>query len=348
MSAAAPPTRAYGSASFVAGALWALAFAVPFVLPGKALLLNEIAILALFVLSLDLILGIAGIVSLGHAAFLGVGAYAAGLLARAGYGDPLLGLGFGILCAGLLGLATSFLVLRGSDLTRLMVTLGIGMLLYELANRMAWLTGGADGLSDMTITPLLGLFAFDLYGRTACLYALTTLALAFWLARRITASPFGFALKAIRDNRLRAQAIGIPVGRRLVTIYTIAAAMAGAAGALQAQSSQFVSLSLLDFHRSAEALLVLVIGGAGTLYGALFGALAFRLLQDGLVRLSPQHWEFFVGLALVALVLVGHARLRAWLALLTGRAAGAREGGQREGGPREGGPREGGPREGRP
>ena len=305
MSAALP--RASG---VLAAALWLLAFAIPVVVPGKALLLNEIAILALFVLSLDLILGIAGIVSLGHAAFLGIGAYAAGLLAKAGFGDPLLGLGFGMACAALAGFATSFFVLRGSDLTRLMVTLGIAMLLYELANRLAWLTGGADGLSDLGIKPLFGLFEFDLYGRAACLYSLTVLAIAFALAQRLARSPFGFALRAIKANRLRAEAVGIPAGRRLAAIYTIAAAFAGAAGALQAQTSQFVSLSLLDFHRSAEALLVLVIGGAGTLYGALIGAAVFRVLQDALSRLSPQHWEFFIGLLLVTLVLVGHERLR--------------------------------------
>ncbi len=311
MSAAAPARTPGPSANTVMTLLlWGLAFATPVIFPGKALLLNEIAILALFVLSLDLILGIAGIVSLGHAAFLGIGAYAAGLLAKAGYGDPLLGLGFGMACAALAGFATSFLVLRGSDLTRLMVTLGIAMLLYELANRLASLTGGADGLSGLEFRPLLGAFEFDLYGRTACLYSLSVLAAAFALCRRLLRSPFGFSLRAIRDNRLRAEAIGIPAGARLVAIYTAAAALAGAAGALQAQTSQFVSLSLLDFHRSAEALLVLVIGGAGTLYGALIGALVFRVAQDALSRLSPQHWEFFVGLILVTLVLVGQERIR--------------------------------------
>jgi branched-chain amino acid transport system permease protein len=293
-----------------------LAFAAPLLFPGKALLLNEIAILALFVMSLDLILGFAGIVSLGHAAFLGLGAYAAALLAKAGYGDPLLGLCFGMAVAALAGFVTSFLVLRGADLTRLMVTLGIAMSLYELANRMAWLTGGADGLSGFEVKPLLGVFEFDLNGRVACFYSLSVLALCFALCRRLLASPFGFALRAIRDNRLRAEALGIPVNRRLIAVYTLSAATAGAAGVLQAQTSQFVSLSLFDFHRSAEALLALVIGGAGTLYGALIGAALFRLLQDVLSRLSPQHWEFFIGFILVMLVLVGHERLRATLAKL--------------------------------
>ena len=300
-------------------AAWLAVLALPWLAPRQALLVNDIAILALFVLSLDLILGFAGIVSLGHAAFFGIGAYAAGLLARAGVGDPMLGLAIAALCAGSAGFLASFLVLRGGDLTRLMVTLGIAMLLLEAANRMAWLTGGADGLSDISTTPLLGLFEFDFQGRTAATYSLCVLALAFALSRALMASPFGFALRAIRDNRLRAEAVGIPANRRLVGIYTLAAAMAGVAGALQAQTSQFVSLAALDFHRSAEALLVLVIGGAGTLYGALIGAAAFRLAQEGLLRLSPQHWEFFVGLGLVAFVLVGHERIGRAGALLLSR-----------------------------
>ena len=310
-------------------ALWLVALALPWLAPQRALLINEIAILALFVLSLDLILGFAGIVSLGHAAFLGIGAYAAALLARAGIGDPLAGLAVAGLCAAAAGFATSFLVLRGGDLTRLMVTLGIGMLLLEAANRLAWLTGGADGLSDIPVGPLLGLFDFDFQGRAAAAYSLCVLALAFGLARALVASPFGFALRAIRDNRLRAEAVGIPVERRLVAIYTLAAALAGVAGGLQAQTSQFVSLGLLDFHRSAEALLVLVIGGAGTLYGALFGAVAFRLLQEGLLRLWPQHWEFFVGLGLVVFVLVGHERMRTAGRALLARLPPALRGGNR-------------------
>ena len=122
-----------------------------FVLPGRALLVNEIAILALFALSLDLILGYAGIVSLGHAAFYGFGAYTAALFAQSGHGDPWLGLGLAIVAAGLLGLVTSVLILRGSDLTRLMVTLGVAAILYELANKFTDITGGADGLQGVVM-----------------------------------------------------------------------------------------------------------------------------------------------------------------------------------------------------
>lgn len=288
---------------------WLLALGSLLLFPRSALILNEVAILALFALSLDLILGYAGIVSLGHAAFLGLGAYTAGLLAKNGFGDPVSGLLAAGLAAGLLGFATSFLVLRGSDLTRLMVTLGIALLLGEAANRAAWLTGGADGLQGVTMQPVFGLFEFDIFGRTAYAYSLTVLFLLFLLARHVVRSPFGLSLRAIRDNSLRAGALGVPVNGRLVAIYTMAAAYAGVAGGLLAQTSQFVSLDVLEFHRSADVLLVVVIGGAGTLYGALVGAAVFKVLQDVISGFTPQYWQFWIGLVLVVLVLVGRDNL---------------------------------------
>ena len=290
-------------------ALWALAAAALVFFPSRHLILNEIAILALFALSLDLILGYAGIVSLGHAAFFGFGAYAAGLFAKHIWGDPLLGLLVAGALSALLGFLTSFLVLRGSDLTRLMVTLGVALLLGEIANQAAWLTGGADGLQGVSMSPLLGKFAFDLVGTTAYAYSLAVLFVLFALARRAANSPFGLSLRSIRDNPLRAAAIGVPVNRRLVAIYTVAAAYAGVAGALLAQTSQFVSLDVLDFHRSADVLLVLVIGGTGYLYGGILGAVLFRLVQDALAGLTPQYWHFWIGLILVALVLLGRERI---------------------------------------
>ncbi|HEY5861572.1 MAG TPA: branched-chain amino acid ABC transporter permease [Casimicrobiaceae bacterium] len=290
-------------------AFWLLALAAFFVLPRQALIGNEIAIVALFALSLDLILGYAGIVSLGHAAFFGLGAYAAGLFAKHASGDPLLGLAVGAAVATLAGFATSFLVLRGTDLTRLMVTLGVALLLAEIANKAASITGGADGLQGIALKPLLGLFAFDLSGRTAFAYSLAVLFLLFVVARRIVHSPFGMSLRAIRDNPLRAAALGIPVRRRLVAIYTIAAAYAGVAGALLAQTTQYVSLDVLAFDRSADVLLVLVIGGTGWLYGGLVGALVFKIAQEVFSSLTPQYWHFWVGLVLVVLVLIGRERM---------------------------------------
>ncbi len=290
-------------------AFWIAAFGLAFVLRSNHLLFAEIAILALFAVSLDLILGYAGIVSLGHAAFFGLGAYTVGILARNEFGDPLLGLAAAAVVAGIVGFVTSFLVLRGSDLTRLMITLGIASLLYETANKLDWLTGGADGLQGMVVGPILGRFDFDLYGTTAYVYALSVLFVVVLGLRVLVHSPFGHALRAIRDNPLRARAIGIPVSRRLVAAYTLSAAIAGIAGALLAETSGFASLDVLEFHRSAEVMLVLVIGGTGRLYGGILGAIIFRMAQDGLSSITPQYWQFWIGLGLVALMLVGRDRL---------------------------------------
>jgi len=289
-------------------ALWIVAFALAFIFPSRALLFNEVAILALFALSLDIVLGYAGIVSLGHGAFFGLGAYVAGLLAKAGAGagllsDPTFGLlSSGIVCA-FVGYITSFLVLRGADLTRLMVTLGVALIFQELANRMAWLTGGADGLQGVMPGKILGLFEFDLFGRNAYLYSLTVLLLLFIVARKVINSPFGVSLRAIKGNALRAGAIGINVNRRLNGAYTMGAAYAGVAGALLAQTTAFVSLDVLDFHRSADVMLIVIFGGVGTLYGAIIGAAAFKMLYDLLAAATPQYWQFWLGLILVLLVL---------------------------------------------
>ena len=207
---------------------------------------------------------------------------------------------------------SSVLVMRGSDLARLMITLGVAAILFELANKLDF-TGGADGLQGVTIGPLLGRFEFDLYGRTGYAYSLVLLIIGILIARRLMASPFGWSLQAIRDNRLRAAAIGLNVDVRLGVVYIIAAAMAGAAGALLAQTTGFASLDGLDFHRSADVMLVVVIGGAGWLWGGVLGALAFKLIQTVLSTWTPQYWTFWLGLFLVVLVMVGREKfLRPW------------------------------------
>jgi branched-chain amino acid transport system permease protein len=295
-------------------AFWLLAFSTIYFLPGRHLILTEIAIWALFALSLDLILGFGGILSLGHAAFFGVGAYAAGLLAKHGIiTEPVLALIVAGLAATVVGFLTSFLVLRGSDLTRLMVTLGVALVLREIANRYSGLTGGADGLQGVTMAPVLGLFRFDLFGHTAYVYSLVVLFVLFLLARRIVNSPFGLSLLAVKGNPVRASAIGIPVNWRLVAIYTVAAGYAGIAGGLLAQTTAFASLEVFSFDRSADVLLVLIIGGIGYLYGGLIGAIIFRLMQDWLANITPQYWQFWIGLVLVIIVLVGRDRMGAWI-----------------------------------
>ncbi len=294
-------------------ALWVGALASPALFMEHSLIINEVAIVALFAVSLDLILGYTGIVSLGHAAFLGFGAYTAALFAKFVMPDPLVGLVVGVLASTVLGALCSFTILRGTDLTRIMVTLGLALILYELANKLDWLTGGADGLQGVMMGPVLGRFEFDLYGQVAAWYSLVVLLVCFLLARRVVHSPFGATLMAVRDNRLRAMSIGIPVTARLAVVYTVSAGMAGAAGALLAQTSGFASLDVFSIERSADVMLMLVIGGVGWLYGGVAGAVVFKLMHDVIAGITPQYWTFWIGLFLVVLVLVGRDRLlRPW------------------------------------
>jgi len=298
-------------------ALWVLIWATPVVFAQHAALVNEIAILALFALSLDLILGYAGIVSLGHAAFFGVGAYGASLFAKHVMPDPLVGLVVGTVLGAVLGVLTSPMIVRGTDLTRLMVTMGIALVLLELANKFDNITGGADGLQGVVmgpvVVPFIGRFDFDLGARVASFYSLGVLFVAFLLLRRIVHSPLGISLQALRDNRLRVSAIGLSVQGRLAAVYTLGAALAGAAGALLAQTTGFASLDAFEFHRSADVMLALVIGGAGWLWGGLIGAIAFKVMHDLLSAFTPQYWTFWIGLFLVVLMLVGREKLfRPW------------------------------------
>ncbi len=294
-------------------AFWILVLCCGFVFPSRYLIMTEVLRLALFALSLDLILGYAGIVSLGHAVFFGVGAYSAGLLALHGMiTEPVVALVVAGLVAAVLGFLTSFLVIRGADLTRLMVTLGIALLLEALAERFSDITGGTDGLQGIEMQPILGLFAFDMFGEVGFFYSLGVLFVLFLAARRIVHSPFGLSLRAIRNNPLRATAIGVPVNRRLIAVYTLAAFYAGIAGALFTQTTALASLDVFSFERSADLMLVLVIGGTGYLYGGLIGAVVFRMLQELFSNLTPQYWQFWIGLVLVVIVLVGRARLHRW------------------------------------
>lgn len=283
---------------------WTLPVIGWFAFPENLSLLTQIAVTALFALSLDLVLGVSGVVTLGHAAFFGIGAYAAGMLpAYLGIGDPLLGLAAGAAAAAVAGAVVSPLMLRGSGLSQLMVSVGINAMLFEAANKASGFTGGVDGLQGVESTPLFGLWSFDLYGRTAYVYAVVVLFVLFWAARRLVHSPFGVSLRGIRLNAGRMPALGVPVKWRLAAVWTLAAAYAGVAGALLTQTTQFVSLTVLAFDRSAEVLLVLILGGAGHLYGALVGALAYMAVHHLLADLDPEFWQLWIGLIFIGIVL---------------------------------------------
>jgi len=304
-------------------AFW-LATLLPFVItPDYLLLASQIAIAGLFVLSLDLILGFAGIVSLGHAAYFGIGAYTAGLLSKWGWGEPLSGLLLAACAAGAFGYLTSFIISRFRHLPLIMITLGIGLLLQEAANSASWLTGGFDGLQGIHTWPIAGRFRFDLYGYASYAYALTVLFVIFLGARLLIHSPFGLALRGIRDNSLRMRAIGAPTHAHIRTIFTIAAMFAGIAGAILAQTTETVSLEVLGFQRSADVLVMLILGGTGRLYGGLLGAIVYMVARDQFSGLNPQYWYFWIGLLLIAVVVIVPNGLLGGLSLLTRRARAA-------------------------
>jgi branched-chain amino acid transport system permease protein len=285
----------------------------PLVLPGYLDLGTRMLVMVLFAMSLDLLVGYCGLVTLGHAAFFGVGAYSAGILAVRGSADPLMGLLAGGAAAALLGLVTGAVLLRSRRLTLIVLTLATVLIVQETANRMNWLTGGADGLQGITMSPVLGRFAFDLFGRVAYVYAAVVLALGFLVFRAIVDSNFGRSLVGIRENEPRMRAIGTPVDRRLRIAFVISAALAGLAGALQAQVTEFVSLNAVSIEFSGEILIMLILGGAGRRYGAFLGAPLYVFMQDYLAKEDPANWYLWIGAMLMAIVLFAPGGLTKWI-----------------------------------
>jgi branched-chain amino acid transport system permease protein len=300
-------------------AVWILPALAFFVFPDHLVLGAQVLIAGLFALSLDLILGYAGIVSLGHAAFFGIGAYAAASLSVQGHAEPFSGLLIAAAAAASLGFCTSFLIVGGHGLTRLMVTLGIGLLLHEAANQSSSITGGSDGLSGMVTGALFGRYRFDISGRVAYLYSAGVCAAVLLLVRRVVHSPFGLSLRGVRENERRMHALGAPVRWRLVQVYTLAAGIAGIAGALSAQTTEFVGLEVLSFERSASALVMLVLGGPGRLYGAFVGSLSFMLLESSIANESPTYWRFWLGAIIVAVAYFAEGGLLGQLDTLRAR-----------------------------
>ena len=283
---------------------WLIAVACFFVFPDRTTFGSQVLIMIMFALSLDLILGYAGIVSLGHAAFFGLGAYTVALLfVKFGWSEPITGILAGAAVAGLVGIVAGWFILRYRGLTLLMLTIAFAAMLQEAGNIRSDFTGGYDGLPGLTFDPLLGYFQYDLYGHTNYWYALVALAIVFFVVRRIVYSPFGQALTGIRENVRRMHAIGSPVHRRLVTVYAISAAIAGLAGGLFTQTNAYVTLTVFDFDASAKVMVMLIVGGTGRLYGAFIGAAVYMILEDKLSKMSPTFWQFGIGLLLVVVVM---------------------------------------------
>jgi branched-chain amino acid transport system permease protein len=302
-------------------AVWVLLFFVP---GSNLVLLSQILIWGLFALSLDLLLGYRGIPSLGHAAFFGIGAYSAGFLGKFGWTEPITALLVSGLIAGLAGLATGRVVRGLHGVGLLMVTLGLNLILFDFVHRSTELTGGDDGLQGITIAPVLGLFRFDMVGRTAYVYTLVVVLLCFLAVRALLQSPFGLSLMGARENSRRMLMLGSPVEGDVSRVFAMSAAIAGVAGALLTQTTQFASPETLAFTRSADVLVMLVIGGASVLYGGFIGAAVFLLLRDTLSAFNPIYWYFWIGLLLVLIVAVFRRgmlpTLTAWLHRLQRRA----------------------------
>ena len=322
------PDRAVPSARSVFGRLafgvkpwealpWAVAIACFFLFPGYVPLFGQIVIMTLFALSLDIVVGYAGIVTLGHAALYGTGAYASGILAVHGWTEPISNALCASLFAALAGFITGAVVLRAHGFIVVMLTLAVTVTFYEIANHTGQWTGGDDGLRGIDMSPVLGRFEFDIYGDTAFFYGLAVLFVAFVFVRLLVNSPFGWSLKGIRENLGRMHAIGCPVYWRLLQAYTIAAGLAGLAGALQAQTTQYVALRALSFDVSGDVLIMLIIGGIGRLYGAFIGVPIYLLAQDKLSAQDPANWYFWMGIMLIVIVLFARGGLLALAARLT-------------------------------
>jgi branched-chain amino acid transport system permease protein len=284
---------------------WAIPIAAFFFFPDHLSFGAQVLIMCLYAMSLGLILGFAGIVTLGHAAFFGIGAYSTGLISLAGWHEPITATLGGAAAAALLAAVVGPIVLRLSGLPLMMMTLAIGAVLFEAANKFSWLTGGENGLSGIEFEPVLGLFRWSVFGQTSYLYCLAWLFIMFVIFRSLVASPFGLALQGIRENALRMRLVGAPVSRHLITVYAISAFMAGVAGSLSAQVTGFVGLDVLAIEFSINGIIMLVLGGVASIYGGLVGAGVYMVLKDFAANWDPYNWMAVIGLFLIFVVLFG-------------------------------------------
>ena len=280
----------------------AVIFALYWFFPGSLLMLTHIAIMAILVMSLDLVTGYAGLPTLGHAAMFGMGAYSAGLFARHFSPDPLMGLMVGAGSGALIAFVSGLFLVHYQGLAFLMLTIAVTLILQSLANSLQGITGGDNGLTGYDISPLLGHFNFDMFGVTGYWYCMIAMLVCYAVLRRIMRSPFGLCCVGIRENRERMAANGTRIYPHLVRLYVIAGFVAGVAGALSAQVTQVVSLDSLGFELSAEALVMLVLGGLGTLTGAIIGTSLYSIIHHYAATANPFHWLFVIGGLLMLVV----------------------------------------------
>lgn len=269
-------------------------------------LLTRTLIFAIAALSLDLILGYGALVSFGHAAFLGIGSYAVGILAAHGINELLVQMLVAVIAAVIFAAATSAVSLRATGVYYIMSTLAFGQMLYFFAVSLS-AYGGDDGL---TLAARSRLFGTDVLANDRVFYyvALVLLAGFYVLARRIIGSRFGRVLSGIRENPLRMRAVGFEPFHYQMTACALAGAMCSIAGVLLANHSEFVSPAYMTWQRSGELLAMVILGGMGTLWGAIVGAIAFLLLEEVLSGLT-EHWKLILGPILIVVALGGRGGL---------------------------------------
>lgn len=278
--------------------------AVYFFFPDNLALFTRIISIALLVLSLDLVTGYCGIATLGHAALFGAGAYAAGIASvRFSITDPILMTIVGLFAGAIAGFFSALIILRAKGLAQLVLSIAVVHLFHEFANKASSWTGGSDGLSGITVSPLFGMFEFDLWGVTAFFYSATLLVVVLVLLNLIVRSPFGMLCRGIKEDPVRIEAMGASVRSNEMAMFIISGAVAGIGGALNAISTEVVGLDSLSFTMSAEALVMLVIGGTGTLYGALIGSAAYLWFENIISAFNPFYWMSIVGILLIVAVL---------------------------------------------
>jgi len=273
-----------------------------FLFPDDLAFMTRLIGIAFLVLSLDLVTGYCGVATLGHAAQFGVGAYAAGIACVRGVSDPIALLVVGVAAGTVMGLISGALITRFRGLPQLVLSIAVGQLVAALANKLSWLTGGSDGLSGIEPGKVFGIYGFDMYSRTAFVFSLGVLVVTFVVLQRFVRSPFGLMCRGIKDDDLRARMIGVSIYPRLVLMYGVSGAVAGIGGALTAISTGVVGLDSVSFERSAEVLVMLVLGGAGHLWGALAGTVIFMIFEHIVAAANPFHWMTLVGLLLILIV----------------------------------------------
>lgn len=296
-----------------------------FAFPDNLALLTRIISLALLALSLDLVTGYCGVASLGQGALYGAGAYAAGIACVQGLTtDPVLLILIGALAGSLMGVCMGAIMLRAHGLPQLVLSIAIVQLLHEAANKASWLTGGSDGLAGLMPAPLFGLYEFDLWGKAAYLFGLALLVIIFALLLFVVRSPFGVMCQGAKADPVRVAAMGVRVTPLLLKMFAISGAVAGVGGALGAVATQVVGLDSVSFEISANALVMMVLGGVGTLFGPLIGAVVFMMLEHWIAAINPFHWMTMVGAVLIAVVFAAPAGLSGALDGLARRLAGGR------------------------